>query len=50
MIGILYMSLNRREHYLHGDRKKDNVPDLQNQMTINYPIFAYDRKKVNSVS
>lgn len=42
MIGILYTSLNRKEHYLHGERKKDNVPDLTNNMLIDYSIFAFD--------
>jgi hypothetical protein len=42
MIGILYMSLNRREHYLHGERKKDDVPDLTNNMMIDYSIFAFE--------
>jgi len=42
MIGILYMSLNRTEHYLHGERKKDDVPDLTNNMLIDYSIFGYE--------
>jgi len=42
MIGILYMSLNRMEHYLHGERKKDDVPDLTNNMLIDYSIFGYE--------
>jgi hypothetical protein len=41
MIGILYTSLNRQEHYLHGERKKDDVPDLTNNMLIDYSIFAF---------
>ncbi|WP_026995801.1 hypothetical protein [Flectobacillus major] len=42
MIGILMMSLNRREHYLHGERKRDDVPDLTNNMMVDYSIFAFD--------
>ena len=42
MIGILYMSLNRTEHYMHGERKKDDVPDLTNNMTIDYSIFGFE--------
>jgi hypothetical protein len=42
MIGMLYMSLNRREHYPHGERKKDGVPDLTNNMLIDYSIFAFE--------
>jgi hypothetical protein len=41
-LGILYMSLNRKEHYLHGERKKDDVPDLSGNMFIDYSIFAFD--------
>lgn len=34
--GLLYMSLNRQEHYRHGERKKDNVPDLTGNMFLDY--------------
>ncbi|NGP88354.1 hypothetical protein [Fodinibius halophilus] len=39
-VGILYMSLNRNQHYLHGERKKDDVPDLSGNLHIDYSIFA----------
>ncbi|MFQ5991663.1 MAG: hypothetical protein ACE5NA_04415 [Nitrospiraceae bacterium] len=42
LIGILYMSLNRREHYLRGERKKDDVWDLTNNMQVDYSIFAFE--------
>jgi hypothetical protein len=42
-IGVLYMSLNRTEHYLHGERKADDVQDLTNNMRIDYSIFAFDQ-------
>ncbi|MEO8498096.1 MAG: hypothetical protein ABI614_23770, partial [Planctomycetota bacterium] len=42
MIGILYTSLNRREHYPHGERKKDKVPDLTNNMFVDYSLFGFD--------
>jgi hypothetical protein len=42
LIGILYMSLNRREHYLHGERKADDIWDLTNNMQIDYSIFAFE--------
>ncbi len=41
-LGILYMSLNKREHYLHGERKKDDVPDLTGNMRVDYSIFAFE--------
>ena len=42
MIGILYTSLNRFEHYRHGERKKNHVPDLTNNMFVDYSIFGFD--------
>ncbi|MCA9124613.1 MAG: hypothetical protein H6822_34995 [Planctomycetaceae bacterium] len=42
MIGVLYTSLNRREHYPHGERKKDNVADLTNNMFVDYSLFGFD--------
>ncbi len=44
LIGILYTSLNRRQHYPHGERKRDRVPDLSNNMLIDYSIFGFDEK------
>jgi len=42
MIGIVYMSLNRWEHYPFGERKKDDVPDMTNNMLVDYSIFGFD--------
>jgi hypothetical protein len=42
LIGALFMSLNRREHYRHGERKRDNVPDLTNNMWVDYSMFGVD--------
>jgi len=42
MIGVLYTSLNRREHYPHGERKKDKVADLTNNMFVDYSLFGFD--------
>ena len=42
MIGVLCMSLNRLKHYRHGERKRDNVPDLTNNMFVDYSIFGFD--------
>jgi hypothetical protein len=42
LIGVLYMSLNRREHYLHGERKRDGVADLTNNMLIDYSLFGFE--------
>ncbi len=44
LIGILYTSLNRRQHYPHGERKRDRVPDLTNNMFIDYSLFGYEGK------
>lgn len=42
LIGTLFLSLNRREHYPHGERKRDNVPDLTNNMWIDYSLFGVE--------
>jgi len=39
-IGVAYQSFNRFEHYPHGERKKDDVPDLSNNIFIDYSIFG----------
>jgi hypothetical protein len=39
-IGILMMSLNRAEHYVHGHRNAENVPDISGNMFVDYTIFA----------
>jgi len=39
-IGVLYQSFNRFEHYPHGERKRDDVPDLSNNLLIDYSIFG----------
>ncbi len=45
LIGVLYTSLNRREHYQHCDRKKDDVPDITHNMLMDYTIFGYEEGK-----
>jgi len=42
-LGLVYMSLNRFEHYIHGERKVDGVVDLTNNMTFDYSLFGYER-------
>ncbi|HBR56092.1 MAG TPA: hypothetical protein DEA22_01255 [Blastocatellia bacterium] len=46
-LGLLYMSLNRVEHYLHGVRDRQDVPDLSGNMRVDYSIFAYDDEKIH---
>lgn len=41
-LGILYMSLNKAEHYPHGERKRDDIPDLSGNIKVDYSIFAFD--------
>ena len=43
LAGLLYMSLNRREHYPHGERKRDKVPDLTGNMIIDYSLFGFEK-------
>lgn len=42
LLGLSYTSLNRRQHYIYGGRKKDRIADLTNNMFIDYSIFGYD--------
>ena len=39
-VGLYYLSLNRMEHYPNGERKRDNVPDLSNNVRVDYSIFG----------
>lgn len=40
-VGLLYMSLDRNEHYPHGVRNSDNVPDLTGNLLIDYAVFGF---------
>lgn len=42
LAGLLYMSLNRREHYLHGKRSRDDVADLTGNMFVDYSLFGFE--------
>ena len=42
LAGLLYMSLNRREHYPHGNRKRTKVPDLTGNMLVDYSLFGFE--------
>jgi len=42
LAGLLYMSLNRREHYPHGERKRDDVGDLTGNMFVDYSLFGFE--------
>jgi hypothetical protein len=44
MLGLVYQSWNRREHYLHGERKKDDQPDLTGNVIYDYSIFGFDNR------
>ena len=39
-VGLYYLLLNRMEHYPNGERKRDNVPDLSNNVRVDYSIFG----------
>ena len=41
-LGLLYLSLNRTQHYPHGERKEDAVTDLTGNMLVDYSIFAVE--------
>jgi len=42
VIGLFYCSLNRREHYRHGERKVDNAPGVTGNMSIDYSLFGIE--------
>ncbi|HMX41737.1 MAG TPA: hypothetical protein PKD78_15475, partial [Saprospiraceae bacterium] len=41
-VGLMYLSLNRPEHYPFGERKKDDVADLTGNMLVDYSLFGVD--------
>lgn len=43
-IGLLYMSLNRYEHYRYGLRDRQHVLDLTGNMLVDYSIFGMDEE------
>jgi hypothetical protein len=45
LIGVLYTSLIREEHYPHGERKVDRCWDLTRNMQVDYSIFGFDAPK-----
>jgi hypothetical protein len=42
LIGCLLMSLNRQEHYQNGKRKEKDVPDLTENMKVDYALYTTD--------
>ena len=46
-LGLLYMSLDRPEHYPHGIRNSQDVVDLTGNMFVDYSIFAFDNDKIH---
>ena len=39
-VGLYYLSLNRMEHYPNGERKRNDVPVLSNNVRVDYSIFG----------
>ena len=39
-VGLYYLSLNRMEHYPNGERKRDDVPDLTNNVRVDDTLFG----------
>jgi hypothetical protein len=44
LLGALYMSLNREEHYRHLKRDVQDAPDLTQNMFFDYTIFGYENQ------
>lgn len=47
IVGLLYTSLNKVEHYPHLVRNSTEVPDLTGNMEIDYSIFGYEETKLS---
>jgi hypothetical protein len=43
-LGLVYQSWNRREHYPHGERKRDGNKDLTGNLEYDYSLFGFERK------
>ena len=43
LIGVLYTSLIREEHYPHGERKVDRCWDLTRNMQVDYSVFGFEK-------
>ena len=41
-LGLLYMSLNRQQHYLFGKRDVQDVDDLTGNIKVDYSLFGVD--------
>ncbi|PLR41713.1 hypothetical protein CYR55_02490 [Chimaeribacter californicus] len=41
-LGLLYLSLNRTQHYPYGERKENAVTDLTGNMLVDYSIFGVE--------
>jgi hypothetical protein len=39
-VGLYYLSLNRMEHYLNGERKRYDGPYLTNNVRVDHSIFG----------
>ena len=40
-LGLLYLSLNKQEHYRYGKQKRDGISDLSGNIRVDYSIFAF---------
>jgi hypothetical protein len=43
-LGLVYQSWNRREHYPHGERKRDGNKDLTGNLEYDYSLFGFERR------
>lgn len=44
-LGLVYQSWNRKEHYPHGERKRDDNQDLTGNIRYDYSLFGFDKPK-----
>lgn len=44
-LGLVYQSWNRKEHYPHGERKRDDNQDLTGNIRYDYSLFGFEKQK-----
>lgn len=48
-VGLFVESLNRFQHYLHGERKRDGVPGVNGNIFVDYTVFGTEYEDVHAL-
>jgi hypothetical protein len=46
LVGYWQCNLNREEHYPHGTRDKEDVPDTTGNIRVDYMVFGFEESKL----